>query len=261
MLGGLLSSTKLQCRVVGALILRELTTRFGRENIGFLWFIGEPIIFCLGVTIVWTLIRDRHEHGVSTTAFVMTGYVPLTMWRHCVGRSMKAFESNGALMFHKQVTPLDIITARSILEIMGTLCAGIIVIAGAICIGVADPPADWGLMCLGTIYQAAFSYASALIIAALSERSEMLEKVLGVAMYLSIPFSGAFVMVDWLPDKFQQVVLWSPMVHNLEMIRGGQFGHTVHPVFSVYYDTWITALLLLIGFNLTLRVRQYITVQ
>ena len=261
MLGNLLNSANLQIKVVKALILRELNTRFGRENIGFLWFIGEPILFCVGVTIVWTLIRDRHEHGVSTTAFVMTGYAPLTMWRHCVSRAMKAYESNGALMFHRQVTPLDIITARSILEIMGALCAGIVVVLGAVLIGAAKPPEEWGQLCMGLIYQAAFSYCSALIIAALSERSDMLEKVVGVSMYLSLPFSGAFVMVDWLPQSFQRVVLWSPMVHNLEMIRGGYFGNAVHPIYSVYYDTWITGLMFIIGLSLTLRVRQYITVQ
>jgi capsular polysaccharide transport system permease protein len=60
------------------------------------------------------------------------GLYSLTMWRHCMGRAVKAYESNGSLFFHRQVTPFDVITARSFLEIIGTIMAGGIVMMGAI---------------------------------------------------------------------------------------------------------------------------------
>lgn len=87
-----------QFQVIYALIMREIHTRYGRENLGFLWVIGEPILFCAGVAILWTAIRPSHEHGLPMTAIVITGYVPLTMWRHCLGHSIKAFEANGSLL-------------------------------------------------------------------------------------------------------------------------------------------------------------------
>jgi ABC-type polysaccharide/polyol phosphate export permease len=34
--------------VLGALLIRELLTRYGRHNIGFLWLFVEPMIFTLG---------------------------------------------------------------------------------------------------------------------------------------------------------------------------------------------------------------------
>ncbi|MGI4952455.1 MAG: ABC transporter permease [Janthinobacterium lividum] len=257
----LFRSFALQGRVIMALIMREIHTRYGRENIGFLWVIGEPILFCGGVAIVWTAIRPAHEHGLPVTAIVITGYVPLTMWRHAIGRAVKAFESNGSLLFHRQVTPLDIITARVALEVAGTIMAGIVVMLGAIITGFMDPPADLGLIYLGLIYHTFFCYASALLISALSETSELVEKSVSVISYLSIPFSGAFTMVDWVPVQAQAILLWSPSVHNLEMIRAGQFGPSVHAIYDLYYDTWMTALMVLIGLSLTLRVRRHLVVQ
>lgn len=257
----LFSVAFLQFRVVLALMIREMHTRYGRENIGFLWVIGEPIMFCLGVAIMWTLVRPAHEHGLPVTAIVITGYVPLTMWRHCIMRGVKAFESNGALLFHRQVTPLDIITSRVALEVLGTLMAGLIVSLGAIAVGLMEAPVDIGLVYLGLFYHAVFSYASTLLVAALSEKSELVEKSIGIISYLSIPFSGAFTMVDWVPQKFQWILLLSPSVHNLEMIRGGQFGPGVHPHYSIAFDTWTTGLMLLLGLSMTLRVRRHIVVQ
>ena len=250
-----------QARVIWALILREMTTRYGRENIGFLWIIGEPILFCGGVAIAWTTMRPAHEHGLPVTAIVITGYIPLTMWRHCIGRAVKAYESNGSLLFHRQVTPLDIITARSALEVAGTVMAGLIVAIIAVMVGFMDPPKDIGLVLLGLTYQALFCYACALLIATLSEMSDVMEKFVGVISYLAIPFSGAFTMVDWVPKHFQFILLWSPSVNNVEMIRGGQFGSASHPIYDLYYDTWMTALLLVIGISLTLRVRRYLVIQ
>ncbi len=251
----------LQSRVIWALMMRELHTRFGRENIGFLWIVGEPALFCFGVAIMWTAIRPAHEHGIPITAFVITGYVPLTMWRHCVGRSVKAFESNGSLLFHGQVTPLDIILARNVLEIYGALMAGFAVGAAAMLLGYMDVPRDFGLLYAGLAYQALFCLACALILAPLSEMSEIVEKVIGAIMYLSIPFSGAFTMVDWVPKNFQSILLWFPSVHALEMIRGGQFGPSVHPHYDFVYTTWCNAVMILIGVSLVLRSRKHILVQ
>ena len=254
-------SLELQGRVIRALIMREIHTRYGRENIGFLWVIGEPILFCGGVAILWTLIRPAHEHGIPVTAFVVTGYVPLTMWRHCVSRAVKAFEANGALLFHRQVTPFDIITSRWILEVVGTLIAGAIVMFIASFLGFMDLPVDLPILYAGLAYHIMFCYASALIIAALSEYSDLVEKAITVVMYLSIPFSGTFTMVDWMPKQFQDILLWSPSVHNLEMIRLGQFGSAVHAHYDLFYDTWSTGLMLLLGLFLTLQVRSRIVVQ
>ncbi len=250
----------IQARVIWALMIREMHTRYGRENIGFLWVIGEPILFCAGVTIVWSAIRPSHEHGIPIAAFVVTGYVPLTMWRHCVGRAVKAFEANGSLLFHRQVSPLDIITSRVILEVFGTLLAGFIVTVGTVLVGFMKPPVDYGLLYLGLGYQILFCYASALLIAALSEHSDIIEKLMSVVMYLSLPLSGAFTMVDWLPPGAQRIVLWSPSVQNSEMIRAGQFGPGVHAHYNLLYNTQITVIMLLVGISVTLRVRRHLVI-
>ena len=258
---GLLRLFRLQFTVIGALLMREIHTRYGRENIGHLWVVGEPMLFCVGVAIMWTAIRPAHEHGVPVTAFVITGYVPLTMWRHCVGRSVKAFDSNGSLLFHRQVTPLDIIVSRCLLEIVGALIAGIVVSVGAMLLGYMDPPDSIGLVYLGLFYQALFCLACALIMAPLSEMGDVLDKFVGATMYLSLPFSGAFTMVDWVPKGLQTVLLWSPSVHSLEIIRKGQFGSSVHAIYDLVYLTSSCLVMILIGLSLTLRSRKNIQVQ
>ena len=72
---------RIQRRVIGALIIRELVTRFGRENIGFLWVMVEPLLFASLVGILWRYMKGPEMHGVSVVAFVASGYIGLTLFR------------------------------------------------------------------------------------------------------------------------------------------------------------------------------------
>lgn len=252
---------RIQWKVIHALVIRELHTRYGRENIGFLWVLGEPLLFCGGVAIAWTWIRPSHEHGLAMTAMVVTGYIPLTMWRHCVGRAVKAYEANGSLFFHRQVTPLDVLIARSWLEIIGTIMAGLVVVVLAIFLGYMAPPVEWGILYLGVFLQILFCLATALIFASLSEMSDVVEKGLSTFSYLALPLTGAFIMVDWVPPKYRVYMMASPSWENIEMIRAGEFGEVAHAHYNLTYAIWIEIILMIIGIALSLRARKYILIQ
>ena len=248
----------IQWRVIYALIMREIHTRYGRENIGFLWVIGEPILFCAGVAVVWTAIRPSHEHGLQMTAMVVTGYVPLTMWRHAMQRATKAYAVNSSLLFHQLVTPLDIITARITLEVFGTILAGGMVLLGAILLGYMSVPENWALVYAGIGFVIYFCYGFSFIVAALTERSDLLEKAMGILSYLSLPFSGAFTMTGWLPAQYRFILEYSPLANAIEMIRFGEFGIGVVPYYSVSFLFFSCTLQMILGIYMTLKIRPHI---
>lgn len=248
-----------QMRVVFALIMRETLTRYGRENIGFLWVVGEPILFCGGVAVVWTAVRPSHEHGLQMTAMVITGYIPLTMFRHALSRSTKAYEVNSSLLFHKLVTPLDIILARTTLEVLGVLIAAVIITFGAIVLGYMAPPVDWGGTYAGLFFIIFFSYGVSFIFAYLTERSDTLEKAVGVINYLSLPWTGAFVMIDWLPPQYRWILEdTSPLANAIELMRSGVFGPKVVAHYSLVYLFYTCGITFFVGLYLTLKIRPYI---
>src|SRR5471032_1113309 len=106
--GSLLRSAVIQGRVLHALLMREVITRFGRENLGVLWLIGEPMIFTLGVTAIWTAAGLRHGSGMPIVAFAVTGYSSVLLWRNCATRCVMAIEANKGLLFHRNVRFIDV---------------------------------------------------------------------------------------------------------------------------------------------------------
>jgi capsular polysaccharide transport system permease protein len=237
----------IQKRVIGALILREIITRYGRHNIGFFWLILEPMLFTLGVTTLWSAIQATHGTSIPITAFAVTGYSSLIIWRNCTNRAVKAIEANHSLMYHRNVRVLDIYAARLILEIIGVTSSLMILTVFFSMLGWMQFPVDvvtamagWALLCW-------FAFALSLVVGALSEFSEIIERVWHILTYLMFPLSGAAFMVDWLPKAFQNFVLWVPMLHCTEMMRHGYFGSMVKTYENPSYVIMFNLILTLLG--------------
>ncbi|WP_213768588.1 ABC transporter permease [Caballeronia sp. dw_19] len=243
-------SLQIQTRVVGALIMREVITRYGRHNIGFLWLFLEPMLFTLGITTLWTLLKATHGSNLPITAFAVTGYSSLILWRNCSNRAVKAIDVNLALLYHRNVRAFDVIATRIILEIVGATSSLIVLTITFSAVGLMSFPVDILTILIGWFLLCWFAFALSLVVGALSERSETIERVWHIITYLMFPLSGAAFMVDWLPEHYRQLISWVPMVHGTEMIRHGYFGAAVHTHEEPWYLATFNAVLLLIGLAL-----------
>ena len=158
-------------KIVGALMMRETTTRFGRDGLGFLWVVGEPLLFCLFVLTMWSVIKPEYEHGIRIGPFVMTGYMSLLLLRHQIGFSMYALQANIGLLYHRRITILHIFLARNLLEFSGGTAAFIVVYAILIALGQVSLPESWLLVYSGWVLLGLMGNGTAIILAALSMRS------------------------------------------------------------------------------------------
>lgn len=223
---------KIQVRVIGALMLRELTTRFGRENLGFLWIMFEPLLFAVLVGILWRFMKGPLEFGIDIVAFTVSGYIPLVLFRSSVNRGVKIFTANGGLMYHRQVKILDLLLVRFLIELIGHMMAYLFIGLVLGVLGIFPVPYDLGFLMLGGFYYALFSFAVMLVVTPLSELSETVEKFIPITTYLMVPFSGAFFLVSSLSPEAARIALYSPPVHGMEMMRYGLFGPSIDPRFD-----------------------------
>ncbi len=228
-------SFRAQLRVIGALLMREILTRYGRHNIGFMWVFVEPMIFTLGVAALWTFAKLHHSSSIPVIAFAVTGYSSVLLWRNMPSRSVGAIEPNLSLMYHHNVKVMDIFIARLLLEAAGATTSFIVLSIFFVSIGWMTGPQDINKILLGWFMLAWFGASLALLLGCLSQRSELVEKLWHPAAYLLFPLSGAAFMVDWLPATAQKVLMFFPMVHGVEIIREGYFGSLVRSHYNITY--------------------------
>ena len=230
--GLLRRSASAQSRVIYALLMREILTRYGRHNIGFLWLFVEPMLFTTGVTILWSLAKSAHGSSLPIVAFALTGYSTVLLWRNMPSRCIGAIEPNLALMYHRNVKVIDIFSARVLLEAMGATISFVTLSLFYIYIGWLSPPQDVLTVIAGWLLTAWFGASLAMLLGALAEKTEIVERLWHPAAYLLFPLSGAVFLVDALPAAAQKYVLYIPMVSGVEMGREGYFGDQV----TTHYD-------------------------
>ncbi len=228
-------SLSIQLRVIGALLMREVITRYGRHNIGFFWLFVEPMIFTLGITALWTAVQSSHNVRLPIVAFAVTGYSSVLLWRNMPNRLVGAIGPNLALMYHRNVKVFDVYAARLALEALGASISFSVLTLCFIAMGWMQWPEDIGKVLLGWFMLAWFGAALAILVGAISERTDIVEKVWAPITYLTFPLSGAAYMVDWLPAAAQKAVLYLPMVHGVELLREGYFGSAVRAHYDIAY--------------------------
>jgi len=240
-------SWAVQRRVIWALLLREILTRYGRHNIGFLWVFAEPMLFTLGVTVLWTAMKSFHGSSLPIVAFALTGYSSVLLWRNMPSRCIGAIEPNLSLLYHRNVRPIDIFLSRLLLEASGATMSLVFLSLVFIFVGSLSPPEDVLQVIIAWLMLTWFGMSLALIIGGLSEDSETVEKLWHPAAYFIFPLSGAAYLVDTLPTSIQRLVLYLPMVNGVEYLREGWFGSRIVAHYDLGYLAWTNALLTLVG--------------
>jgi capsular polysaccharide transport system permease protein len=238
---------QIQARSVKALVIRDMMLRYGRNNIGFLWVVVEPMILTAGVLLMFSIIKSQYEHGTHVLSMVLTGYMPLTLWRHTSNPGVALLQRSSGVLYHRNITVLDVFLARMILEGIGTTAALTLVYSLLWVAGIVAPIAKpshviaaWALLWwLGS--------SVALIIAALSEGSEVAERFVQPFQYLTVPLSGIFFMIDWLPERAQRIIAYNPIANCIEFFRDGFFGDTVQTFYDPGYIILVTLFLFLLG--------------
>jgi len=241
-------------------MLREIITRYGRRGLGFLWLVLEPLMFTVGVIILWSLLKAPYQHGIRIAPFVMTGYMCLVLLRHMISYSMGAISGNAGLLFHQNIKVLHVYLSRYILEFAGATIAFVIIYILLMFAGQVGPPHDILLIYWGWFSLFVLTMGIAMVVSALAAEFEVIERVVPVAMYALLPFSGVFTMAAWIPHGYRQIYLAIPLPHPVEMIRAGVFGEFVETHYDPLYPIFSGAILILFGLLLISRAKEHLDV-
>lgn len=243
---------KVQIRVVNALVLREVATRYGKKNIGFLWLIIEPVIV-IGALIGFRVFRGGGgSFGLDPFTFILTGYCPVLLWRYLVTRGSGSLQSNSGLMYHRNVRVIDVFLARSILEFFGATFAFLFLLFLGIYFGFAEMPHSPARMVLAWFFITWLGLGCGMIAGCISNRVPAFQRML-VMLTLPVKFaSGIFFMLAWLPQSYHPLLLLNPLLHVTEFFRESYYGaNRVTAIYDLSYVIMFALAITFIGLLLS----------
>jgi len=249
-----------QAAVIKALSMRELQQRFGRDNIGYLWVVAEPMMLATVITMLHTAVSKSSSGETSPFTFMLTGYSIYIIFRNTFNRAESALHQSGNLLYHSMITPFDIIFCKSLVETIGCMSALAILQTIGIMLGLSELPFR-PLYLMGAISLFAWmAFAMSLIVAAYGYLYPLVGRLAHPLAYFALPVSGAFVSMSILPLWTHRILSWNPMISIFEMARYGQFSNSSEKYFYIGYVVKINVALTYWGLLEIRRIRKRIHV-
>lgn len=208
-------------RVIVALMMREMSTRYGRSAGGYVWAVLEPLGMIAILSLAFSFVMRTPAIGDSFPLFFATGFIPFHFYMEISNFSAAAVNMNKPLLTYPRVTPIDAILARALLQHFTLVVAALVIFAGVIVVEDIHTAYD-----LVSIVKSVF-YASLLglgvgatnaVIFAYVPTYQNVYRIITRPLFL---ISGVFFAYDDMPRLLQDALWWNPLIHVVGMMRKG----------------------------------------
>lgn len=220
-------------RSIVALMLREMTTSYGRTPGGYLWALLEPIGAVAMITIVFSLgLRLRSPSlGISFTLFYATGMLSFLTYQRVQVKVTKAITFSRPLLFYPCVNYIDTIIARFTLNFVTQLAVFCIVMMGIMLAIETRAVLDLPPILMALALAGGLALGVGTLNAYLMPSFPIWQSLWGIVTAPLFFVSSIFYTYEELPPLGQEILWYNPIVHVVAIMREG-FYPSYDPVWA-----------------------------
>lgn len=214
------TALRTQTRVVSALVLREVRTRFGESKIGYAWALIEQIGHIFALMGIYIILGRRSPVGQSLLLFFITGLMPYMMYEKVATRVCSAISGNKALLNLPTVKNFDVMLSRAILEGATLLVVFGLMLGVLVAVGVEEARPIYPLTlaaALGATWLLGLGVGIVnAMITVVYKSWDHVFRIVTRPLYIA---SGVFFMVEHFPPPISTYLLYNPVLHGVEWTR------------------------------------------
>jgi len=229
------TSFSVQLIVINALILREIQTRFGTSNIGYLWAIVEPLFVLIIFFLLYDLLGRTPPGGMELIPFLATGVTAFYGFQNTIKRLEKSVDANQGLLLYPQVTPLDVMIARGLLEASTFLVVFGLIIFGSWVFDLTPPIESPLFLILILIDLQILAFGLGCMFCIAFMMFPIIDRFMSPVWRVLMFLSGVFYTMDELPEMTQDWIALNPIAHAVDLLRGAYFASYTPEVASLSY--------------------------
>ena len=242
-------------RTIMALILREMSSRYGRSPGGYVWAVLEPVGTILLLAIVFSLMLRTPPLGTSFILFYATGFLPFALYSNISKATMNAIDYSRPLLMYPAVTWVDAMTGRFLLNGLTGISVATIVFTGISLLPNMHLSLDLPPILMAHLMALVLGLgvgAVNCVISGLFPVWDMIWNILNRPLML---LSGVLYTFESLPPTVRAILWYNPLIHIIGEMRSG-----FYPMYNSSYVSTAYVLLLglgLLAFGCTLLVRYH----
>lgn len=242
-MSSLANAASIQLQVIYALTMRETRTRFGTQRLGYLWAIVEPLMWISTFFVIFYVAKRPIAGGMDLTTFIMTGFGPYLIFMHTTSNCANAVAGNLNLLYYPQVQPMDIIFARTGMEIVTGMMVFAIIMGAHTMVTGGFPVGSYMMTLVGLVMAGLLGMSLGLVFCMIRLIWPTFDRIRSTLMRPMFWISGLFFPANGLPDQLRELLFYNPVMNVVEMTRGGWFASYIDQASLAYVIYWILGLL------------------
>ncbi|WP_259777533.1 ABC transporter permease [Aliiroseovarius crassostreae] len=208
-------------RTVFALMMREMSTTYGRSPGGYAWAILEPVLALSALSIIFSLVIRTPPLGDSFPLFYATGYLPFMLFNDVANKTATSLNYSRPLLRYPAVTFLDALMARALLHLLTHILVGYIVFFGMVIFLDLKLHPDYTQIALAYLVGGVLGFGVGCFNCYVMMSFPVWERVWQILTRPLIFVSGLFLPFEAMPRIAQEILWWNPLMHVVGFLRKG----------------------------------------
>lgn len=235
-------------RILGAVLIQDMRTRYGHSLMGYLIAIAWPLSHIGFITLAYMFRVTVAPVGDSPTTFIGTGVVPYVLCLYPARLLAMAIPQNRQLLNLPVIRPFHLIISRCILE---TLNAVIVLALFVFVVGLFDIdilPMDTA-EAAKAIGAAVFlgiglGFLNVVMCALVGHFFLVFFLLIMIGLYL---FSGVYVPPSAMPESVREYMTYNPLLHLVEWLRSAYYTSYDSDLINKSLILWVGGISLTLG--------------
>lgn len=217
-------------RTTVALMLREMSTRYGRTPGGYLWAIIQPMGVIGIMSLAFSMVLRTPPLGVSFVLFYASGFLPFTVYSTIESNVAHAINFSRALLDYPAVKWIDAALARFFLNALTGYLVVYLLLTGILMAIEPQGVPDMAPIIQALALVSLLGFGVGLVNCALFGLFPIWQKLWSIATTPLFLASGVVFTYDSLPRAVQEVMWYNPLIHVIGLMRKG-----IYPTYSGQY--------------------------
>lgn len=245
------SHLQIQRDVIYALLLRELSSRFGRSRGGFLWVLFEPIAHLLVPITLFGLIRQRLMPGVEFPVFLVYGFLPFLLFKSICLQIVDGVNAAQGLLAYRQVQLMDVFISKALAHFVIQAIVFAIVLTALALLGYGVLPPHPLELAGVLVLTVVLAFGLGLLLSAIGSIMPDARPVIHVMFMPLYLASGILFPVTRFSDEWVRWLAFNPVLHLVELSRvAGVAGYVPMKYLSLQYPVALALVTTVIGLML-----------
>lgn len=210
-------------RTVGALVLREMSARYGKSPGGYLWAFASPMIMVAALTLAFSFLQKTPRLGTSFMMYYASGHLVFAIFGQISGPVTGALRFSRPLLRFPTVIWLDAVIARAVLNALTATIVYFMLIYAIAGFSGHGLRLDLPPILTAVALAVAMGFGFGVFTCYLFMELPIVGRLWGFTSRPLFIASGVLFLFEDFPEPVQNVLWWNPLMHITSLARSGVY--------------------------------------